>query len=644
MPVPWRTIFKEGQMSVDSYIDRRRVLQALRRGWVRQDQVEECLLELSSADSIVEGLARRGWLNSDQVNELCGDAGARITQPDLGGIVPSNPPSVGPQGVSPGSGNLQAGNLQDVLAPGDLIADRYRVEKMCQGGFGQVYLCADRVSGQRAALKTLLREHLGSGRLVEMFRKEILLWIQLGDHPNIVLAYGMEEFMRLPFVVMECVEGGSLEDLLERGPLPWQAAANYGWQIANGLEHAGRVCGLIHRDLKPANVLLTRDGIAKVTDFGISLVRGMAGETLAGTPPYMAPEQWQRPADVDVRSDIYAFGVTLFELATGQRPFPDHAQDSMAGYRHDHLTATPPDPRQLNARIPDAMARLILQCLEKRQDRRPQDFTAVRKALEPLADPLPSPQPAGPHLVAGLINQSRTYNLLRQFPEAERTAREALHLAPRRADAFVALGNALGEQGNYRDALRQLEEAYFLDRSNPMAIVNSARYAALALDPATAQTWLDLGLRNLEPRHLEGVSHLLIEFGRIPEAVRLCRRIVEDNPLAVIAWNNLAIALRRTGDLEEALVCATRSVEINPRYAKGWSNRATVLTQLQRFDEAVEAADRAIRFDPATAGAYAAKAAALGASGRLSEGRTCLLQGLAILPGNALLTRALQQF
>ena len=631
-------------MPVDSQIDKHRVLQALRRGWVRQEQVEQCLLELDTADSIVAGLERRGWLSSEQVQELRRDAGARITEPDLGGLVPGNPPNGSPQAASPGSGNLSAGNLEDVLARGDVIADRYLIEQMCRGGFGQVYLCTDMASGRRAALKTLLREHLGSGRLVEMFRKEILLWIQLGDHPNIVLAYGMEEFMRLPFVVMECVDGGSLEDLMERGALSWQAAANYGWQIASGLEHAGRVCGLIHRDLKPANVLLTREGTAKVTDFGISLVRGAQGEALAGTPPYMAPEQWLRPADVDVRSDVYAFGVTLFELACGQRPFPDHAQDSVYGYRADHLTKTPPDPRQFKPEMPEPMARLILQCLEKLQDRRPADFSAVRQALAPLAEPRPTSRSAASCVVAGLVNQSRTYNLLRNFDLAERTAREAVTLAPGDANAHVALGDALGEQGNYRDALIELETAHSLDSANPMAIVNSARYAALALDPVTAQTWLDRSIARLEPRHLEGISHLLIELGRVPEAIRLCSRIVEDNPLAVIAWNNLAIALRRSGDLEEALQCATRAVELNPRYPKGWSNRATVLTQLQRFDEAVEAADKALQFDAATAGAYAAKAAALGASGRPSEGRKCLLKGLEILPGNQLLLRALERF
>jgi tetratricopeptide (TPR) repeat protein len=450
--------------------------------------------------------------------------------------------------------------------------------------------------------------------------------------------------MRLPFVVMERVNGGSLDDLLERGALPWRTAANFGWQIANGLEHARQTCGLVHRDLKPANVLLTREGTAKVTDFGISLVRGALGERLAGSPPYMAPEQWERPNDVDVRTDVYAFGVTLFELACRRRPFPDYSEHGMAGYRNDHLTRVPPDPRQFQPEIPEAMAHLILRCLEKRQELRPQNFSMIQQELEPFAGPHPAVLSAAPDLVGGLVNQSKTYGLLGQTAEAYRTAREAVRIAPRNANAWVALGNALARQGHFREALSPMEEAYRLDRANPMAIVNCALYSNLAGDRDKAEMWLDRALATVEPQHLEGAASLLIEFGRVPEAIQLCRRIVARNPLAVAAWNHLAIALRRSGDLEGALESATRAVEINPRYAKGWSNRASVLAQLGRFDEAIRAADRALQFEPETAGAYAAKAAALGAQNRMNEGRACLLEGLKRMPGNNLLTRALQRF
>ena len=626
-------------MPVNSNLDKQRVLQAVRRGWVKQEQVEECLLELNTADSILNELERRGWLSPAQVEQLCGGGERRVTLPEPGQARQGTVPEPGP-----GSGPVDKDDLGEVLAAGDMIADRYLIEGMRRGGFGRVYLCMDTVSGNRCALKTLLREHLGSARLLEMFRQEVLLWIQLGDHPNIVLAFGMEEFMRLPFVVMELVPGGSLEDLVERGALGWQAAANFGWQIANGLEHAREVCGLVHRDLKPANVLLTREGAAKVTDFGISLVRGTRGEQLTGTPPYMPPEQWVRGGDVDVRSDVYAFGVMLFELACGRRPFPDYSEERTDSYRIDHLTKMPPDPRQFRPEIPAPMAELILRCLEKRQDRRPADFSVVRSELEPFAGRPPESHSLAPDRVGGLVNQSATYKLLGRLEEAERTAREAVRLDAKSVKARIALGNVMAEKGSFREAVEHLEKAHRLDPAEPAPNVNSALYANRAGERATAERWLDLGLATLKPRQLENVSSLLIEFGRVPEAIRLCEEIVEQNPVAIVAWNSLAIALRRSGDLERALECATRSIQINPRYAKGWSNRATILAQMGRLEEGMTAADRALEFEPATAGAYAAKAAALGQLGRLDEGRACLLKGLKVLPGNALLLRALQQF
>ena len=606
---------------MDADIDRQRALQALRRGWVRREQLEACLAERKTAGSLVAELQRRGWLDADQVRQL--HEGAVSVNRD-----PPDPR-----------------DAREVLAEGDVIAGRYRIERLLKGGCGRVYLCvqyvcSDGVSGRRVALKTLLREHLATDGLLEMFRREVLTWIQLGGHPNIVVAYGLEEFLRLPFVVMECVEGGSLGDVLRRGGAGWRAAADYGRQVARGLEHAGRVCGLVHRDLKPPNVLVTPDGTAKVADFGLALVRGASENAVVGTPPYMPPEQWERPRDVDVRSDIYAFGVMLFELACGRRPFPDHAQ--VSEYRADHLGRPPPDPRTLSPDVPEPLAGLILRCLAKEQARRPPDFSALLSELEPFAGPRAAALPTGPHVVDGLVNQSRTYVLLGRLDEADRAAREAVRLAPGHSNAHAALGNALGDQGRHGEALRELAEAHRLDPQNPVPIVNSAHYAFLAGDRAAAAEWLDRAIASVEPPQLEGISHLLIELGRLEEAGALCQEIVARNPMAVMAWNNLAIVRRRLGDLDGALECATRAVKLNPRYAKGWSNRATVLVQLRRFEEAVGAADTALECDPRTAGAYAAKAAALRELGHHEAARACLQEGLGLLPNHPLLLRALQ--
>jgi len=208
----------------------------------------------------------------------------------------------------------------------------------------------------------------------------------------------------------------------------------------------------------------------------------------------------------------------------------------------------------------------------------------------------------------------------------------------------VALGNALGDQGRYAEALRELDRANRIDPEHSAAIVNSAHYAFLAGDRATAHGWLVRAVKSVDPLQLEGIAHLLLEFGHVEETAVLCGTIVERNPMAVMAWNHLAIARRRLGDLDGALECATRAVKLNPRYAKGWSNRATVLVQLRLFEEAVASADSALACDPKLAGAYAAKAAALGELSRAAEARLCLQEGLRQMPNHPLLTRALAQF
>ena len=625
---------KAVSMPNDRELDRQRVSEALHRGWVSQTQLDLCLRELGSEAPLLDELKRRGLLSEAQFRQLA--AIGRVTLPE------SEPPTLHAPG--PGSGPVEPQHREEVFSVGDLINQRYRIQKMLGGGFGRVYICLDTVSGTRCALKTLLREHLGSAHALEMFRNEVLLWIGLGDHPNIVLAFGLEEAMRLPFVVMEAVDGGSLADRMAEGPIGWQAAASYGWQIANGLEYAGQVCSLVHRDLKPANILVTREGVAKVSDFGISLVRGIKDQVATGTPHYMPPEQWTRPAEVDVRSDVYAFGVTLYELATGRLPFPGAPGATAEEICQLHLHQTPVDPRQLEPHLPEPMARLILRCLEKRQKDRPENFGTIRRVLEPFAGPQRQAPSYALNRVGGLVNQSSTYHLLGRQEDAESVARNAVQLDARSVKARIALANALADRYAYPEALGHLEEAFRLAPGEPGPIVNSALYASLAGDPNRAERWLKIALGTVPARQLEGLTSMMIEMGRMEQVIEICERIVKEDPTAIIAWNSLSIARRRSGEFEVALHCADQTVQLNPRYAKGWSNRATILVQLGRLREAIDAADRALQFEPATAGAYAAKAAALGQLGRLNEGRACLQAGLARLPGNALLERALQQF
>jgi len=185
------------------------------------------------------------------------------------------------------------------------------------------------------------------------FEREAKLLASL-NHPNIATLYGLEEHEGRRFLVMELAEGETLAERLKKGPIPVDDALPVALQIAEGLE-AAHEHGIIHRDLKPANVMVDGEGRVKVMDFGLAKmveeVRRRAS-LIAGSPAYMAPEQAQG-LEVDGRADLYALGVTLFELLTGHLPFEDG--DPI----HHHQNTPPPDPRERVASIPGALAELV---------------------------------------------------------------------------------------------------------------------------------------------------------------------------------------------------------------------------------------------------------------------------------------------
>ena len=586
-------------MPFDRELDQWRVREALRRGWIGQPEAELCMAEPGSG---LELLRARGTLTGEQLAEL--DAASQATDDTAR------------------------------FTAGELIEQRYRVHTRLEGDGGPVYVCTDVQSGKACALKTLGDE--AAPRLQDQLEHAALQWIGLGDHTHVVLAYGLQKGARQPYVLMEAVEGASLAESLRAGGLSWQQAACHGWQIANGLEYAWQVDGLLHRDLKPANVLVSREGVAKIKDFGLQAA--CAGQ--AGTASYRAPELWAEGTEPDVRSEIYSFGAMLFELVTGRLPFVAEP-DALGGL---HQTQPAPDPRQQEPRLPEPMARLILRCLEKRPKDRPENFATIRRVLEPFAGPQRQALSFASSRVGGLVNQSGTYLHMGRQPDGERAARNAVQLDARSVKARIALANALAARGAYSQALGHLEEAYRLSPTEAGPIVNSTLYAVRSGDLNRGQRWLQLALRTLPPRELESLTATMIDLGRVSEAIAICEQIVDAEPAAIVAWNSLSIARRRSGELEQALICADRTVQLNPRYAKGWSNRATILVQMGQFAEALESAEQSLLLDAATAGAYAAKAAALGRMGRGGEGRACLMAGLALLPGNPLLARALEQF
>jgi tetratricopeptide (TPR) repeat protein len=267
------------------------------------------------------------------------------------------------------------------LAPTVVLANqRYeQLEEIGRGGMGIVYKARDRRLGRIVALKRLsetLREH---PRAVEMFLREARAAAAL-NHPNIVTVYDADQEHGMLFITMELLDGHPLHRLLhQRGRMSAVEVARIGTQVCAGLEYA-HVRGVIHRDIKTANLFLTTEQRAKIMDFGLAKLAEevrRSASLIGGTPYYMAPEQ-TLGGKVDHRADLYALGATLFELSTGEVPFPDGD-----AHQHDRLGAAR-DPRELAPELDARLAALILELLERDPELRPQSAAAVGLRLNAL--------------------------------------------------------------------------------------------------------------------------------------------------------------------------------------------------------------------------------------------------------------------
>ena len=263
------------------------------------------------------------------------------------------------------------------------------------GGMGEVYRARDTRLDRTVAIKLLPGELVNApGRRVERFRHEARAIARI-THPNICTLHDVGEDGSAIFLVMEYVDGATLARRLEDGPLPLPLALRIAIQIADALDHAHRH-GVVHRDLKPANIMLTRDSV-KLLDFGLAKLkerdeqvpieattseRLTEADTIVGTVPYMAPEQIEGH-EVDARTDIFSFGVVLYEMVGGRRPF---AGDSRASLMAAIVAADPPPLSSLQAQAPASLERLILRCLAKDPDDRWQTTRDLAAELRWIAE------------------------------------------------------------------------------------------------------------------------------------------------------------------------------------------------------------------------------------------------------------------
>lgn len=264
---------------------------------------------------------------------------------------------------------------------GSVIGNRYKIqEKIGNGGMATVYKALDQILNRYVAVKVLREEFTTDEEFIKRFNAEAQSAARL-IHPNIVSVYDVGQEYNIYYIVMELIQGKTLKQIIEEdGHLSWKWAVNIAIQIASALEMAHKN-NIIHRDIKPHNIMITEDGVAKVTDFGIAKAVSNSTITAFGTTlgsvHYFSPEH-ARGGYTDSKSDLYSLGVVMYEMVTGKVPFDADTPVSIA---LKHMQEEPVPPIKVNKEIPFAVNQIILKAMKKDPNERYQNASEMIKDL-----------------------------------------------------------------------------------------------------------------------------------------------------------------------------------------------------------------------------------------------------------------------
>lgn len=496
---------------------------------------------------------------------------------------------------------------------GDVVQEHYEIRQVLGGGMGLVYIAYDLLDANLVVLKTFKQAFLRNEVAVQLFLKEADTWITLDPHPNVVRAEIVLRLEGRPFILLEYVPGTNLRAWIRSSELTLTRSLDFAIQFCRGMHHAYSTRRLIHRDIKPENVLINSQGVLKITDFGLGLLASEAFlqdvASLPSTPEarldalaiarvrgpvgaaeYRPPEQSEDPRAVGPEADIYAFGVMLYEMLTGQLPFLGPTREDV------------PSPRHLNQQIPPRLSGLVRMCLAQDPVRRWPDFAALQAELESIY-----------HAVTGQVYTP---------PEAVTE------------ETWCELGVTQFETGKVRLALASFEKALALNPESARAWIHKARVLTQGGQYAAALQCYDRALQ--VSQRLRGAWNdrglLLHMMGDDREALRSYDKALALHPNYHQAWNNRSLSLFTLGRLNDALAALDRALALAPGYADAWFNRGGVLHKLGRLREALASYDKVIELTPHNPRPWKIKAIIAGELGDFEEALFCLARALAIDP------------
>lgn len=472
---------------------------------------------------------------------------------------------------------------------GDLIGGKFKVLEAMAGGMGEIYLCVELSHAVPMALKTV--KTLNKVQQDTFFR-EVSRWVALEKHPNIVRCYAIEVLDNQPFMQLEWVasydwvtkqvgKNVSLRSRLEDGALDVQQALGLAIGICNGLAHVERKQpGMIHRDLKPDNVLLASDNVPKITDFGLAIISeppdqngkgGIGGlfgrrspqQDFAGTPLYMAPEQWEGKP-LDARTDLYALGCILYEMLSGHMLF---ATGDLQKLRTMHLQQ---QPAPLPSTVPQQVQAIVQRCLAKSPDERPQNAETLLETMAVVYRDLFQQEP--PILTANNFeawehnDRGTIYDKMGRYEEALADYNRAIELDPSLMSAYSNRALTLSALQRYEEALADYDKA-------------------LALNPQQHLTYF-------------GRGQLYMQRGEQEKALADYNRAIELTPTFAGHYLMRAGAHAARQDVDAAFADYETALRLDPKNAYAYALRALTYERMGRQADALADFTRAIQLRP----------------------------------------------
>lgn len=523
------------------------------------------------------------------------------------------------------------------------------VEQLGAGGMGVVYKARDLKLERFVAIKVLPQgRRLDAARNRRLFQEALA--VSALNHPNIVTIHDIEQDRDLDFIVMEYVAGRTLDNLILPGGLDLSLALNYALQIAAALA-ATHAAGIVHRDLKPGNVMVMPSGQIKVLDFGLAkldrskLDHPGDGATLTvsltepgaviGTVAYMSPEQG-RGDSLDSRSDIFSFGVLLYEMLTGVRPFRGQ---HTAATLHQILYDQPAPVSRLKPGIPPAVDAAVARALEKDRDRR---YLSVGEMARDLLSAAPNPSQA-----PGLPLSTLTIALP---PPGRRLPRFAVPAALALALAFSGIAAwrwSSARSTNQPGAQKStLHTPYDFTREGQTLLARYDRKGSI--DAATASFRKAIALdANYAPGYAGASQALWRKFREEKDPVwleqsrRNAEAAVRLDPQLAAAHVALAVALIESGKPDEARREIASALTLDPANAAAHDALTRIAQQKADWTTAESEANQAVRLQPGDWYLHSQLASALNAAGRYPEAEKAVVDGLKLTPDNFVLHRQL---